>query len=150
MGEREIVNSGMNFGRQPLDLRVAQFGGPLGGGTERAGSNPGLSHGHDAFGFEDGSHGGTGLDLDSATLSAVLGNESLLSHPKSGSDVSQQTGTMDLSSLLAASIGMLPVRHSGLPLCAWPLAPPEPLGSLRLVALRCVLRESCLDCDRVE
>lgn len=117
MGDRDIVNSGMNFGRQPLDLRVAHFGGPLGGGAERAGSNPGLSQAHDAFGFEDSAHGGTGLDLDSATLSAVLGNESLLSHPKSGSDASQ-TGTMDLSSILAASIGMLPVRHSGLPLCA--------------------------------
>ncbi|KAK9820897.1 hypothetical protein WJX74_003309 [Apatococcus lobatus] len=108
MGDRDIVNSGMNFGRQPLDLRVAHFGGPLGSGNERSGSNPGLSQGHDAFGFEDGAQGGTGLDLDSATLSAVLGNESLLSQPKSGSDASQQTGTMDLSSILAASIGMLP------------------------------------------
>ena len=35
MGDRDILNSGMNFGRQPLDLRIAQFGGPLGSGTER-------------------------------------------------------------------------------------------------------------------
>ena len=116
MGDRDIVNSGMNFGRQPLDLRVAHFGGPLGNANERSGSHPGLSQGHDAFGFEDGAQGGTGLDLDSATLSAVLGSDSLLSHTKNGSDASHQTGNMDLSSILAASIGMLPVRHPWLPL----------------------------------
>lgn len=109
----------MNYGRQLHDLRVANIGaGPAGIGVERTGSNPGLSQAHDAFNFDDavGPHTNGSLDLDSATLSAVLGSESLLMHYKNGPDMSQQPPAMESSSILAASIGMLPVSHLGLPL----------------------------------
>lgn len=106
-----IVNAGMNFGRQPLDLRVAHFGSSSGVGTERSGSNPGLSQAQDAFAFDDavGPPTGGNLDLDSATLSAVLDSECLLPHLRNGTEGSHQPAAMDLSSILAASIGMLPV-----------------------------------------
>lgn len=115
MGDRNVVNPGTNFDRLPLELRVAHFGGPA--SSERHFENPqrGGPQGQDAFGLEFAAQCGTGLDLDSAAISTVLGSETLCHH-MSGGDTSQRAGSLGPSSIHAASTGLLMV--SGLPLRA--------------------------------
>ncbi|KAK9849959.1 hypothetical protein WJX84_002009 [Apatococcus fuscideae] len=106
MGDRHVVSSGTNFGCSPLALRVTQFGGPRDDEFDRNCTRGEMPHGQDAYGFEHVAQCGTGIDLDSATLSAVLGSDSLLCHPRSGGDACRAS-FLNSSSTLAASTGLL-------------------------------------------
>lgn len=112
MGNRDVVNSDTNLHRPPFEIRVAHFQGPFGREREHTDSEGGLSHGQDTSAFENVAHCGTGLDLDSAMLSAVLGSENLLCQSKSGSGVSH-AAPIDSSSAPVGSSGLLLVRHFG-------------------------------------